>query len=44
MTKAFSVKKYGDRGAFKRAVQARSELLALVEDQPVFSSRKIILA
>jgi hypothetical protein len=32
--RAFAVSKYGDEGAFKLAVEARSELLGLVEDKP----------
>lgn len=34
VTKAFGVQKYGAREAFKRAVEARVELLKLVEDRP----------
>lgn len=34
LTKAFSVLKYGYENAFKLAVEARSELLTLVEDKP----------
>lgn len=33
-TKTFSVKKYGERGAFKMAVTARKDLLDAVEDKP----------
>ncbi len=33
-TKAFSVKKYGENRAFKLAVEARRELLELIEDEP----------
>ncbi|MPZ43028.1 MAG: hypothetical protein GEV05_06450 [Betaproteobacteria bacterium] len=34
ITRTFAVCKYGERGAFERAVQARAEFLALVDDQP----------
>ncbi|WP_299161024.1 AP2/ERF family transcription factor [Accumulibacter sp.] len=33
-TKAFSVKKYGEARAFELAVEARGQLLELVEDKP----------
>ena len=32
--KGFSVKKYGDKGAFKRAVAARKAMLDALEDRP----------
>lgn len=32
--KSFSVRKYGEREAYRLAVAARSELLAMVEDRP----------
>jgi AP2 domain len=35
VAKTFSVKKHGERGAFKLAVAAREELLKLVPDRPV---------
>jgi hypothetical protein len=34
ITKTFSVRKYGNQGAFARAVAARSEMLALVAERP----------
>ena len=34
ITKTFSVRKFGGDEAFKRAVAARDELLALVDDRP----------
>lgn len=34
VAKSFSVRRYGDREAFRRAVTARSELLARVENRP----------
>ena len=34
LTKTFSVRKFGDAEAFKRAVAARDEMLALVGDRP----------
>jgi hypothetical protein len=34
VAKSFSVKKYGEREAFRLAVAARSELLAMVENRP----------
>jgi hypothetical protein len=34
VAKTFAVKKFGNRGAFERAVQARAELLELIENQP----------
>ncbi len=33
-TKTFAVKKYGESRAFELAVEARSELLELIEDEP----------
>lgn len=37
VTKTFAVNKYGNRGAFERAVQARAELLELIVDRPYLS-------
>jgi hypothetical protein len=34
LTRSFGVRKYGKREAFRRAVEARAELLLLVEDRP----------
>lgn len=37
-TRSFSIQKYGDAEAFRRAVAARKELLRLVEDRPYLNS------
>jgi hypothetical protein len=37
-TKGFSVRKFGDRGAFERAVAARWQMLELVSDKPFLHS------
>lgn len=34
VSRGFAVGKYGERGAFKRAVEARAELLAMMKDRP----------
>lgn len=34
IARAFSVLKHGNEGAFKYAIEARNELLGLVEDKP----------
>ncbi len=38
MTRSFSIKKYGDEDAFRRAVAARRELLRLVDNRPYLNS------
>ena len=37
--KTFAVGRYGNEEAFQRAVEAREELLRLVENQPFLHSR-----
>ena len=38
IARTFAVQKYGNRGAFRRAVETRKELLLLVEDRPFLHS------
>jgi hypothetical protein len=37
-TKGFSVRRFGDRGAFERAVAARRQMLKLIADKPFLHS------
>lgn len=34
IAKTFAVRKYGERGVFERAVAARADMLALIDDRP----------
>ena len=39
ITRSFGVRKYGGREAFRRAVEARAEMLSLIEDRPFVKHR-----